>query len=107
MKKEKFAKIISAVSAFLLLITQFDGLPYGYFTFLRLVVFGTTAFLAWLFSKIDKQGWMAVFLLIAILFNPIIPIYLGRRIWQIVDFVVMILLLVNIPKSKYRPGTKN
>ena len=81
------------VSAMLLLAIA--DLPYGYYTILRIIVTivaGITAFIA---SEQDNEIWMILFGAIAILFNPIIPIYLDKEIWVVIDIIVAILFVLS------------
>ena len=94
-------KIIKVVLAILFIGCLFD-MPYGYFQlirFLGMVGFGILAF-----NQHQKnQGWFITWLASAILINPIFKISLGREIWNVVDVIWAILLLVSIfitPKSK-------
>ncbi len=69
-------------------------LSIGYYTLLRLVVTAAAAYIAYDTFQNDKQsGWMWVFGFVAILFNPLIPIYLDKEIWMVIDFVVAILFI--------------
>lgn len=38
--------------------------------------------------------WAWVFGLLAILFNPIIPVYLQRQSWQIFDYVAIVVIFL-------------
>ena len=70
-----------------LLFLAFLELPYGYYTFLRLVVTGMSLYAAFgLLEKGSINFW--VMLGIAILFNPIIPVYLTKEIWTPIDISV-------------------
>ena len=70
-------------------------LPIGYYTLLRLVVTAAATYIAYNTFQKDKQsGWIWVFGFVAILFNPLIPIYLDKELWMIIDFVVAILFIV-------------
>jgi len=70
-------------------------LPIGYYTLLRLVVTAAAAYIAYDTFQTDKQsGWIWVFGFIAILFNPLIPIYLDKELWMVIDFAVAILFIV-------------
>ena len=73
-------------------------LPYGYYQFLRLVACGVFAFGAYVTH--EKGETVLPWLLggIALLFNPIFPVYLDRSIWFILDVVVALILLINIKK---------
>ena len=70
-----------------LLVVALAPLPYGYYTFLRLVVTGWSLFLAW--DEYRRQRsvnvWSISFLLIAALFNPLVPIHLERESWRFLD----------------------
>ena len=94
-------KIIKVVLTILFIGCLFD-MPYGYFQlirFLGMVGFGILAF-----NQYQKnQSWFITWLASAILINPIFKISLGREIWNIVDIIWAILLLVSIfikPTSK-------
>jgi hypothetical protein len=70
-------------------------LPIGYYTLLRLVVTAAAAYIAYDTFQTDKQsGWTWVFGFVAILFNPLIPIYLNKELWMIIDFATAILFIV-------------
>ncbi|PIV39883.1 MAG: hypothetical protein COS29_00215 [Candidatus Omnitrophica bacterium CG02_land_8_20_14_3_00__42_8] len=92
-KKKNIATIISATFLFL---AMFSSWPYGFFTLLRLVVFGTTVYLSWLAYKSERQSWTWVFGFIALIFNPLIPLHLGRDLWVVVDLLVAVFLIISI-----------
>lgn len=58
--------------------------PYGYYTFTRIVVCGSAAAIAVLGWE-NARPWSVLSGLLAILFNPIFPIYLHRRTWLYFD----------------------
>lgn len=68
-------------------------LPYGYYTVLRLVGCGAFAFAAYVsFSRHGKiLPWM--FVLVAIVFNPIVKVHLPKEVWALVDVAAGFLLL--------------
>ena len=66
-----------------LLLIATAKMPYGYYTFTRIVVCGLAAvfaFVAWGGGPVSRI-WSVIFALVAVLFNPIIPIYLKRTAW--------------------------
>ena len=72
-----------------LLLAATARLPYGYYTFTRIVVCASAAFIAvagWEASRF----WSVPFGLLAILFNPIFPIYLHRGTWFYFDIAAAI-----------------
>lgn len=76
-------KTAALVSAGLLLAALGDW-PYGYYTFLRIAVCLTAVFGA-VRSIYEGSQWWIVLLGIAILFNPVIPVYLDQSAWAPID----------------------
>jgi hypothetical protein len=75
-----------------LLLLALADLPIGYYTFLRIVV--TIGAIAVVISEFENgiNFWVVVFGLIAILFNPLIPVYLNDKdIWTPIDIIVAII----------------
>ena len=75
--------IIAAAFLFMALLEW----PYGYYQLLRLIVTGAAAWVAYIAYGAKKQWLMALFLIIALLFNPIAPIHLDREIWAVIDIL--------------------
>jgi hypothetical protein len=78
-----------------LLLAATARLPYGYYTFTRIVVCASAAFIAvasWEASKF----WSVSFGLLAILFNPIFPIYLHRGTWFYFDIAAAIAFVAHL-----------
>lgn len=73
-----------------LLFVALLPLPYGYYTFLRLVIAASAAYLAWqdYRKKNAFNGWSLILSMVALLFNPLIPVYLDRGSWFIIDLAV-------------------
>lgn len=71
-------------------------LPYGYYTLLRIVFCITASIMAFnVYSKTNSLGfWVITFALIALLFNPIIPVFLTRELWFFIDIAVAGLFVV-------------
>lgn len=79
-------KTIATIVGFLLLIAILP-LPYGYYTFLRLVVFGGGFFLAYQLHEQKVPNWSVAMAVLAMLFNPFIPVYLSREVWLPIDLM--------------------
>lgn len=69
-------------------------LPYGYYTLLRLIACGVFAFAAFLAHERKHEVLPWVYGLLAVLFNPVVKIYLPKEAWVFVDIGAGILLLV-------------
>lgn len=79
---------IGLITAALLFIAVFN-LPYGYYEFLRIVVCLSAGFFAYHIYTTKKSSVAFIFIGIAILFNPIAPIYLSKDTWITIDFISM------------------
>lgn len=76
-----------------LLLIGLADLPMGYYTLLRIVVFLASGLYAvWSYRLANKVNFGAVlFAVIAILFNPIIPVYMhDKEVWGVIDVVVAV-----------------
>jgi hypothetical protein len=81
-----------------LLFVAIAPMPYGYYTVTRIAVAGFACFLAlvgWEDSAISRM-WSAILGCVALLFNPIIPIYLSRTTWHVIDIGVAIILAADL-----------
>ena len=89
---EKLIKIILAI-LFLMCLIDF---PYGFYQIVRfsaLIGFGILALKA--FEK-NNQTEMIIYIILALLFQPLIKITLGRTLWNIVDVTVALYLLYEV-----------
>lgn len=79
-------------AAVMLFIGIFD-MPYGYYTLLRLVVTATFAWAA--FDAWERKMDIAPYVLglVALLFNPFIPVHLDKEIWIGIDIAAGVLIL--------------
>lgn len=93
-----------AVSCFVAVLP----LPLLYYTFLRIIVFVASAITVYYFGRQKEFGWVMIFGIVLILFNPIIPIHFYRKIiWIPIDIVTGILfLLLIIIKRKTKETPK-
>ena len=92
-------KAIKIILAILLLLCLAD-MPYGYYEFVRFTALIGFAILAYDANQQNKQTEMIIYGSLALLFQPFFKIALGRELWNIVDVVVAIGLIVNIFKEK-------
>jgi hypothetical protein len=87
-------KTLLLICAGLLLIGLID-LPIGYYTFLRIVVtIGSVTVVITEFNN-GLNFWVIIFGLIAIIFNPLKPIYLNdKSAWMPIDIIGGIIFLI-------------
>ena len=87
-------KIVIKLIIAVLLLGCLAKMPYGYYQFIRIA---TCIGLGWLAFEKFKGKINIVGLLClgaAILLNPIFKIYLGRKLWNEVDLILAISLIV-------------
>jgi len=87
-------KTLLLICAGLLFIGLID-LPIGYYTLLRFVV--TIGSFAVVLTEFENglNFWVITFGLIAILFNPLIPIYLNNKsAWLPIDIIAGIIFVI-------------
>lgn len=95
-RMEKIIKIGLAVLMFGCLL----DMPYGYYQlvrFIALIGFGVLAYQA---NQQSRQTEMFIYGALALLFQPFFKIALGRELWNIVDVIVGVGLLVSLAKKK-------
>jgi hypothetical protein len=81
-------------------------MPYGYYVLLRwMMVFSCAYIISTVFKSKNNTG-QSIFLLglIAVIYNPIFPLHLGRPIWTAVNLAtiaVIVLCIRRLPKNKF------
>jgi hypothetical protein len=58
-------------------------------------------------KQLQNINWVWVFGIIAVLFNPVIPIHLNRDIWTIIDVTVAVIFLFSINYLKKSDAKDN
>jgi hypothetical protein len=80
-------------------------MPYGYYQLVRFIAMAAFGILAYKAKEQKQNISFLIYVFLAILFQPLIKIALGRHIWNIVDVVVGIVLIISIfikPTSSQR-----
>ena len=77
--------VIPAAAAALLLFVALGQHPYGYYTFLRWTVCVVALVVAWVAFHSATQWATWPFVGVALLFNPLAPVYLERSTWRPID----------------------
>lgn len=94
-------RIIKIVLAVMLLLCLAD-MPYGFYELVRFVAmvgFGVLAFQSY---ESENRTMLIVYGAFALLFQPFFKIALGRELWNMVDVVVGIGLIVSLFVSKQK-----
>ena len=81
-----------------LLVLAVFPLPYGYYTLLRICICGASAYLA--FQAWERESsvglWVVVFAVLAVLYNPLVPVYLTKGIWAFINLGTAALLVAHL-----------
>jgi len=91
---------LSLLTIVLLFSAVLERQGHAFFTLLKLVVFCSSIYFSWLAYQTKQNFWMARFIIIAFVFNPIIGFHLGKDLWQLLDVVVAIFYIISILRFK-------
>ena len=69
---------------------------YSYYILLRWVCCGVFAYLAFQAHENDKQGWLWVLGITALVYNPLLRVHLNRELWSIINVVTIGIAVVSI-----------
>lgn len=86
---------IKIILTILFLLCLFD-MPYGYFQIVRSAALVGFAILAYNANEQGHKREAIVYVCLAILFQPLIKIALGRQLWNIIDVIVGIGLIASV-----------
>ena len=82
-------------------------LPYGYYQLLRLVVTGVFAWAAVVAFQRSSAGHGFGFAVLALLFNPLLPVYLSKALWVPIDLGAALALVMSRRVIGAGPGTSS
>lgn len=95
-------KIILALLLFLCLLKM----PYGYYELVRTIAMVGFIILGYEVHLQKRKVETIIYITLALLFQPFFKIALGRELWNVVDVIVAILLLVSILIKSKRHDNK-
>ena len=75
-------------------------MPYGYYTFVRFVSMVAFGVMAYRYYTQHKMALIITFGALALLFQPFIKIALGRVMWNIIDLIGMVVMMLLWGKEK-------
>lgn len=84
---------LKLILAALLLLCLFH-MPYGYYEFIRFAAMVSFAIMAYQYAERNKGVLAIAFGSLALLFQPFFKVALGRTVWNVVDVVVAIGLVL-------------
>lgn len=86
----KYVKLVLS-TLFLLCLAP---MPYGFYSLIRFVAMIAFAIYAYVYYEKKNNKLAITFVSLAILFQPLLPIYLGRTLWNVVDVAVAVFLII-------------
>jgi hypothetical protein len=98
---DKIIKVVLAILFFLCLL----DMPYGFYQAVRFAGLIGFTILAYQANQQGRQTEMIIYGGLALLFQPFFKIALGRQMWNIMDVVVGLGLIISIflkPKSQVK-----
>lgn len=93
---ETTIKIILSILLFICLA----DMPYGYYQIVRLSGIIGFSILAYQSYQEDKQTEMIIYIGLALFFQPFFKVALGRLVWNIVDVIIGLILIISIWNNK-------
>lgn len=98
MKTASFIKLFLA-SLFLLCLVN---MPYGFYQLVRFSGLVGFMILAYQANEERNQKEMILYIALALLFQPFIKVSLGRQLWNLVDVIVAIYLIISVFRTRSR-----
>ena len=89
-------RIVAVISIALLVLAAVGRWPYGFYTFLRIVVCGSAVYLAVHAHQTRNVLWAWVMGAVAVLFNPLVPVYLRRSQWFWFDVIASLVFILSL-----------
>jgi hypothetical protein len=86
------------IAGVMLLVAALPIPVYAYYTFLRIFVC-LTCILVFIQVRRDKNRLPVMYIILAILFNPIVPILLPKEVWMPIDIIAGLIMLVGGKKD--------
>ena len=71
-------------------------MPYGYFQLVRFAALIGFAILAYNSNEQRQKTEVIIYVCLAVLFQPLFKIALGRQLWNVIDVVVGVGLIISI-----------
>jgi hypothetical protein len=91
--------VLRIIVAVMLLIATFP-LPYDYYTLLRIIVFIVSVYCVQVTYQQKLEIWPWIFATVALLFNPLFPIYLQKTTWVFIDIFIAMTFIISFWKPE-------
>jgi len=88
--------IPQAIATVMLLWALNPQNPYGYYILLRWVCCAVFTYLAIKAREQNKEGWIWVLGIIAVIYNPVIRVHLTREIWSVINVATVVIAVTSV-----------
>jgi hypothetical protein len=88
----------SLIITLLFVATSQQSMPF--YKFLRPIVFIASIYFAYESFRTGQRKWTIAYGVIALVFNPIMKVYLNKEVWQIIDVVTALAIFISLFASK-------
>ncbi len=105
MKSLLSLSVIARALAAAFLIAALGRHHYGFYQLLRFIVCAASAYSAFVAMNSQRTALAWVLAAIAVLFNPLVPVYLSRSDWTMIDPLVAGTLIVSLWFVREIPDT--
>ena len=76
-----------------IIVPEFFKVPYPFYTIIRILSFSSLGYITYYLFK-QKEIFLLFFIgMFTILYNPLMPIYLSRPIWMVIDVLIILTLI--------------
>ncbi len=101
MKPKNIYQTISLIaSALFLFLAIPNGWPYGFYQLVRWIVFVCGIYNTYQFGIKEKYFWASAFAFLTILYSPFAPIHFIKGVWQVIDLLSAIFVLIGYNKFR-------
>ena len=97
---------LARVGAAVLLLVAVGRNAYDFYTIMRWIVCGVSAYGAFVEFEQKRTAWAWTFVIMAVAFNPIAPVRLSRATWAPIDVIAAGILLVSAAASHKAKGIR-
>lgn len=88
-----FNRYPALISLLFLIPAIIGGLPYDFYTLLRVVISISSVYYGFVLKERGHIGLSIAFFANAVVFNPLVPLHLGRETWLVVDALNLVLFI--------------
>ena len=87
-----------------MLVIAIGRLPYSYYMLLRVVILAAALLQAGMLYQQTKSFtiWIGLFLVVAIAFNPLVPLHLTRGVWTILNVLAAVIFVAHYLVERHK-----